>query len=93
MASSTAVAGHRLGVVRLAATGAVAAAAFVALCWLGAFLPAGPATHMYLQLFTDADMTSIEALLEGLCWSAAFGLVAGALVALIYNALGALDRR
>ena len=93
MASSTLSAVHRLGVLRLAATGAVAAASFFALCWLGALLPVGPATHMYLRLFTDAELSSVNALAEGLCWSAAFGLIAGTLVALAYNALGALDRR
>jgi hypothetical protein len=82
-----------IGVVRLALTGAIAATAFFVLCWAGAFLPIGPATHMYLQLFTSAENSTARALLEGACWSAAFGLVAGALIAVVYNALGPLDRR
>ena len=93
MTDSTHYAGHRLAVLRVAGAGAIASAAFFTLCWLGAFLPVGPATHMYLQLFTDAPMSSAQALGEGLVWSIAFGLVAGALVSLAYNALASLDRR
>ena len=84
---------HRLAVLRLALTGGMASAAFFALCWFGALLPVGPATHMYLQLFTNAEISSVQALGQGIVWSAMFGLVAGALIALVYNALGALDRR
>ena len=46
---------HRLGVLRLALTGALSAAIFYALCWVGAKLLIGPATHMYLRLFTNAE--------------------------------------
>ena len=84
---------HRLGVLRLALTGALAAAIFFVLCWIGAQLPIGPATHMYLNLFTNAELSSGLALAEGVCWSIAFGLIAGALIALVYNALAFLDRR
>lgn len=84
---------RRIGVFRLALTGGLASSAFFALCWAGAFLPIGPATHMYLRLFTAADISTARALIEGACWAAAFGLVAGALIAVIYNALGWLDRR
>lgn len=82
-----------LGVLRFALTGALAAAAFYLLCWIGAQLPVGPATHMYLRLFTSAELSSGVALAQGLCWSIGFGLIAGALLASIYNALGFLDRR
>lgn len=82
-----------LGVARLALTGALTAAIFYIICWIGALLPLGPATHMYLNLFTNADITSSTALIEGICWSIAFGLIAGALIALIYNWLSFLDRR
>ena len=85
--------GKRIGVLRLALTGGLASMAFFVLCWAGAFLPIGPATHLYLQLFTGADISTARALIEGACWAAAFGLAAGALVASIYNALGRLDRR
>lgn len=84
---------RQLGVVRLALTGALAAAIFYGLCWLGSRLDFGTATHRYLSLFTDAEISSGTALIEGVCWSTAFGLIAGALVALIYNALAFLDRR
>ena len=84
---------HKLGVLRLALTGALAAALFFVLCWAGAQLPIGPATHMYLNLFTNAELSSGLALVEGVCWSIAFGLIAGALIALIYNSLAFLDRR
>ena len=84
---------HRLGVLRFALTGALAAAIFYALCWVGAQLPIGPATHMYLELFTKAELTSGLALIEGVCWSIAFGSIAGALIAVIYNALAFLDQR
>jgi hypothetical protein len=83
----------RLGVLRLAATGSLSAAIFFLLCWTGAVLGLGPLSHMYVALFTSAAVTSGLALLEGLCWSLVFGLVAGALIAAVYNALAALDRR
>ena len=84
--------GGRANVLRFALTGALAAAIFYVICWLGAFLPIGPATHMYLKLFTSADINSGLSLVQGLCWSLAFGLIAGALIASIYNLLAPLDR-
>ena len=95
MATSTNVtsgSGGRANVLRFALTGALAAAIFYAICWLGAFLPIGPATHMYLKLFTSADINSGLALVQGLCWSLGFGLIVGALIASIYNLLAPLDR-
>ena len=83
---------RRLGVLRCALTGAIAAPLFYLLCWIGALLPIGPVSHMYLQLFTRAEITSNLALAEGTCWSIAFGLIAGALIASIYNLLAPLDR-
>ena len=57
---------HRIGVVRLALTGAIVAGLFYALCWVGRLvLPVGPASHMYLQLFTSADLSSGVALVQG----------------------------
>lgn len=88
----TAPAGHRkIGVLRLALTGAIVASLFFVLCWIGMFLPFGSPTHAYLALFTNAEITSTNALVQGVCWSALFGLVAGGLTALVYNALSALD--
>ena len=83
----------RIGIVRFMLTGAIASAVFFALCWVGAFLPIGPATHMYLELFTAAPVASAVALAQGLCWSAVFGAVAGGLISVTYNLLGAFDRR
>ena len=83
----------RLGVARVALTTALAATAFLLLCWIGARLGLGPATHMYIQLFSPADVSSGLALIVGLCWSLVGGLVAGALFAWIYNLLAALDPR
>lgn len=48
----------------------------------GAFLFFGPATHTFLQLFTNAELASGLALGQGLCWSIVFGFIAGALIAL-----------
>lgn len=83
---------RRLGILRFAATGALAAAVFYMLCWIGALLSLGYVTHMYLQLFTGADVGSGTALGQGAVLSAAFGLIAGGLIAIFYNALAFLDR-
>ena len=84
---------RKLSVARLAATGALTALAFFVLCWIAAILPLGNVSHMYVQLFTTAQVSSGTALVEGAVWSIAFGLIAGALVAFFYNALRFLDRR
>ena len=84
---------HKLSVKRLAATGALVTGVFYIFCWIGAQLPIGPATHQYLRLFTNADLSAGRSLLEGTAWSVAFGLIAGSLAAVFYNALGSLDRR
>lgn len=89
---TTANPSRKLGVLRLAFTGAIATGIFFILCWVGVLLPIGPATHMYIQLFTNADMGSGLALAQGLCWSIVFGLIMGTLIALVYNALSWIDR-
>ena len=95
MATTSAINGssRRANVLRLALTGALAAGVFYVICWVGAFLPIGPATHMYLALFTSAEINSSLALIQGLSWSLGFGLIAGTLIAFIYNLLAPLDRR
>ena len=85
------LAGRKIGVLRLALTGAITAGVFFALCWVGLFLPFGSPTHAYLGLFTNAEMTSAAALFQGLCWSVAFGALVGGLTAFFYNALSVLD--
>ena len=82
-----------LSIVRVALAGAATAATFFALCWVGAFLPIGPASHRYLLLFTNADPTSGLALIQGVCWSVAFGLLSGGLFAIFYNLLAGTARR
>lgn len=83
---------RRANLVRFALTGALAAAIFYAICWLGTFLPIGPSSHMYIALFTSAETNSRLALIQGLCWSLGFGLIAGALIAFVYNLLAPLER-
>ena len=84
---------HSLGVLRIALTGALAATAFYVFCWIGTQIRFGTLSHMYLQLFTTADPSSTAALIEGVSWSLGFGLIMGALIAAIYNALAVVDRR
>lgn len=79
-------------VVRFSLTGAISAGAFFVFCWIGALLPIGPATHMYLRLFTNADITSGQALLQGTLWSVGFGLITGVLLSVVYRATAFLDR-
>lgn len=93
LVSATDRAPSRVDVVRFALTGALSATIFFFLCWVGAFLPFGPATHMYVQLFTSADINSGLALWQGLCWSLAFGLIAGVVIALSYKLVAAVDGR
>jgi hypothetical protein len=84
---------HRIGVLRLALTGAITAGLVFVLCWLGTFIPFSSPTHAYIGLFTPAEMNSGGALVEGAVWSFLFGGLSGAVLAWVYNALGGLDRR
>lgn len=84
---------HRLNVLRLAATGSIVAAVLFAFCWIAAYVVPGSATHRYIEMFTRADIRSGTALAEGVCWSLLAGLIVGAAIALVYNALEALERR
>ena len=83
---------RRLNMLRLAVTGSITAAVLFAFCWIAAYLVPGVATHRYIELFTRADVRSGTALVEGICWSLLAGLIVGALFALVYNALEALER-
>lgn len=84
---------RRIGVARLALTGALSATIFYVFCWIGAQTPIGPGSHMYLQLYTAADLSTGASLVGGAVWSFGGGLIFGTLIAYIYNALAALDRR
>jgi hypothetical protein len=92
-ARSIAPRSHRIGIARLALTGSMFMTLFYILCWSGAALGMVPVSHMYLQLFSSAPMPSTAMLLEGAIWSFVFGSLAGTLIALLYNALGSVDRR
>lgn len=84
---------RRLGVVRLVASGGLAAAVIFMLCWIGTFIPFSSPTHAFIGLFTTEPMSSVNALLEGGLWSLLFGALSAAVFAMIYNALAGLDRR
>jgi hypothetical protein len=84
---------RRIGVLRLALTGAIASVLFFLLCWLGAQMQLGTLSHMYIQLFTKADINSTAALVEGFGWSVAFGLIGGALIGWAYNLMGLIERK
>jgi uncharacterized membrane protein YhaH (DUF805 family) len=93
IATETRIARGKVGVLRFSITGALSAGVFFILCWLAALLSIGPAAHMFVRLFADAEITSTLALFQGTCWALLFGLIAGALIALFYNLLGSLDGR
>lgn len=83
---------RRLNVLRVALTAGLTATAFLLLCWIGAMIAVGPGTHMYVNMFSNAEVTSTVALVAGICWSFAGGLIGGGLFALIYNLLAPLER-
>ena len=83
---------NRLNVISVSLTAALAATAFIVLCWIGAVIGLGPVSHMALQMFSPADVTSAVALIVGICWSFVGGLVAGGLFAMIYNLFEWLER-
>ena len=90
--SETRVISGHLHVVRSSAAAAATLGAMFLLCWIGAALGWLNASHMYIALFTMAPAASLAALAAGLCWSLVFGGLAGAVVAVAYNALCFLER-
>ena len=84
---------HTLSVTRLLITGGVTAAAVFVLCWVGTFITFSSPTHAYIGLFTNAQVSSEQALAQGTLWSLLFGALVGAVFALIYNATAAIGRR
>jgi hypothetical protein len=84
---------QRLGLLRVALTGAITAALVFVLCWLGTFIPFSSPTHAYIGLFTPAEMHSFAALCQGSAWSFLFGGLSGGLLAWVYNLLSGLEPR
>lgn len=91
--NAIATAPRRIGVLHLALTAALSLTIFYLLCWIGAQTVLGPGNHMYLQLYTGAELSTGASLVEGLGYSFGGGLVMGAIIAFVFNALAALDRR
>lgn len=85
--------GHTLSVTRLLVSGAATGAVIFVLCWLGTFVPFASPTHAYIPLFTNAEISSARALVEGTFWSLLFAGIAAALFGVIYNRMGAIARR
>lgn len=81
-----------LSALRCALTGAVVLTALFVLCWAAAAVGLVNNSHMYISLFTVAPVASAAGLAVGVCWSAVFGALAGALVAVTYNALAFVGR-
>jgi hypothetical protein len=88
---SSAVSG--LSAIRIGVVTGLSAGVLYLLCWLGAVIGLLPVTHMYLQLFSAADQTSIAALAEGTTASIAFGFIAGAIFGVISRAIARPGRR
>ena len=84
---------HRFGVLHLTVSGAITAAIVFFFCWLGTFVPFSSPTHGYISVFTNAPISSGQALWQGLCWSLLFGGLFSLAFALIYNLLVGLERR
>lgn len=84
--------GRRLSVLRVTVAASLSAVVFVVLCWIAARIGFGPAAHMFVSMYSDADVTSIPALLAGICWSFLGGAILGAVYALIYNGIASLER-
>ena len=84
---------HRVSVIRLSVAAGGSAAVIFVLCWIGTFVSFSSPTHAYIGLFTNAEYSSATALFQGVCWSFAFGLIVGAVFALIYNVTAPLGRQ
>lgn len=84
---------HSLNVGRMLVSGGVTAAIVFVLCWLGTFITFSSPTHAYIGLFTNADVSSGQALAEGTLWSLLFGALVSAAFAIVFNATAAFTRR
>jgi hypothetical protein len=86
-------AGTGLSVIRTGIAVGLSAGVLYLFCWLGAVIGVVPVTHMYLQLFSAAEQTSIAALAEGTTASIAFGSFAGVIFGVVSRALAQSGRR
>lgn len=78
---------RRLGIVHCAVTGALVFGVILVVCWIGAVVTPMPVTHMYIAMFSAAEITSTAALWGGLLWSLVFGAWAGFVLAVVNNAI------
>ncbi|MEP9388136.1 hypothetical protein [Mesorhizobium sp. KR9-304] len=79
-----------LSVLGLSVAIGVALVVLFVLCALvELLLPGLPATHAWIGLFTLAPVTSPRAWIEGVFYSFVFGIVTGAIVAVVHNAIAA----
>ncbi|KRA81251.1 hypothetical protein [Altererythrobacter sp. Root672] len=84
---------HKLSVVRLLVSGAATGLAIFVLCWIGTAVPFSSPTHAYISLFTNAQVNSGAALVEGSVWSLLFGGLSAGLFGIIYNLAAPLESR
>ncbi len=82
----------RLAIRQLTVAGAATAAVLFLLCWVGTVFAFVSAPHAYIGLFTDAPANSVQALWQGLVWSALFGGLAAAVFAIAFNLAAGLRR-
>lgn len=62
---------------------------FVLCALVGVLFPSLQVTHAWVGLFTLVPVTSPQAWLEGIFFSLVFGIIAGAIVAAVHNAVAA----
>jgi hypothetical protein len=60
---------------------------FVLCAIVQAAAPGWPATHAWIGLFTAEPTLSLRAWVDGIVWSAVFGVIAGAVFVGSYNAV------
>lgn len=87
------MAGSGISIIRLSLTGALSVLTLYVACWVALVALNIPVTHMFLSLFTANEMTSVAALCVGGFWSFIWGGFAGAVIAVMYNLAGFVDRR
>lgn len=69
-------------ILRATIVGAVVLGIVFLACWLLALTPL-TVTHALIAMFTTLPVTSLAALVQGLCWSLIFGAWVGFLIAAV----------